>query len=160
MKNTIENEINKINILYDNINKEVTKSYELKHEKLTKEEYNMKEKLQNEVTKIKEKLEVALSESNSLIKLCEKINKGIVKYEKEKEKSMIKTLSYISKINKSQKQMKNLLGEFISNLNISFEKEKNVILYEEYYFNGLILDKDIEIKDIKINIIIFLKQNH
>ena len=53
----------------------------------------MKEKLQNEVTKIKEKLEIYLSECNNLIKICEKINKGVKKLENNKEKFLIKTLS-------------------------------------------------------------------
>ena len=37
----------------------------------------MKEKLQNEITKIKEKLEIYLSESKNVIKINERINKGI-----------------------------------------------------------------------------------
>ena len=151
LKNTIEKEINKINNSYDKVNKEITKSYEIKHEKLTNEEYNLKEKLQNEVTKIKEKLEILLTESNKFIKISEKINKGIQILEKEKEKNMIKTLSYVSKINKSQKEMKILFGKLMKNINISFQEDKNNIVYEEYYFNGISIDKDIEISDINMN---------
>ena len=49
--------MSKIDKLYDNVNKEVTNSFELKHKKLLTEENNLKEKLQLEVTKVKSKLE-------------------------------------------------------------------------------------------------------
>ena len=57
--------------------KETSKSFELKHEKLIKEEKDIKDKLQTEVTKVKSKLEEYLSLANTLIKNYEKINKGI-----------------------------------------------------------------------------------
>ena len=140
----------KIDNLYDKVNNEVTKSFELKHEKLTNEENNMKEKLQNEVTKVKEKLELFLSESNRIIQMFEKINKGIRIFENE-EKNMIKTLSYVSKINKSQKEMNSIFVECMRNINITFQEDQNNIKYEEYYFNGIPVPKDIEIKDLASN---------
>ena len=73
------------------------------------EEKNLKEKLQNEVTKTKEKLENLLSESNYIIKTNEKLDKGIKILEKEEDKNMVKILSYISKINKNKKEIKQLL---------------------------------------------------
>ena len=69
------------------------------------EENNLKEKLQNEVTKVKGQLENFLSKTNNIIKINEKINKGINSLEKE-EKNMTKQLSYISKINKNQKKLR------------------------------------------------------
>ena len=39
----------------------------------------------------------------------------------------------------------------MKNLNISFQEEQNSIKYEEYFFNGIQIPKDIEIKDININ---------
>ena len=53
LKNKIENELIKIDNSYEKVDKEVTKSYEIKHEKLIKEENELKDKLKNEVTKIK-----------------------------------------------------------------------------------------------------------
>ncbi len=106
--------------------------------------------MQNEVTKVKEQLEKYLSESNKVIKYSEKINKGIKILEKE-EKNMIKTLSYVSKINKVQKEMKVLNNELIKNLKISFQEEQNNIKYEKYYFNGIQIPKDIEFQDISFN---------
>ena len=64
---------------------------------------------------------------------------------------MIINLSYVSKINKSKKEMKLLLQEFIKNLKISFKEDENIVKYEEYYFSGIPPPNDIEFKDIKSN---------
>ena len=151
IKEKIEKEIIEIDTLFEKINNEVTKSFELKYEKLKKEENLLKEKLQNETTKVKEKLENYLSECNMLIKINEKINKGIKVIENDKEKNIIKDLSYISKINKTQKRINSLNQELMRNLKISFNEEENNITYEEYYFNGIQVPKDIEFKEIGIN---------
>ena len=45
IKNKIENEINNINISYDKVDKETSKSFELKHEILIKQEKEIKDKL-------------------------------------------------------------------------------------------------------------------
>ena len=128
----------------------MTKSYEKKHEKLIKEENDLKEELDNEVTKVKEKLENFLSESNRIIKINERINKGIQNLEKV-EKNIIKDLTYISKINKNKKETNFLFQELMRNINISFNEEKSDINYEESYFNGINPIKDIEFKDVTSN---------
>ena len=121
-----------------------------KHEKLIIEENNLKENLKTEVTKVKEKLEKSLSESDNLIKINEKINKGSKNLEKE-EKNIIKTLSYISKMNKNKKQINNLLQDLMRNIKISFQEESTNIKYEEYFFNGIQTPKNIEFKNIASN---------
>ena len=126
----------------------MTKSFEIKHEKLVREENDLREKLQNEVTKIKENLEKFLSESNRLVKNTEKIQKGIKQIENEKE-NMIKKISYVSKINKYKKEIKMLFGTLMKNIKISFIEKECDIKYDEYYFNGIQIPKDIEFKDIK-----------
>ena len=112
LKKKIENEINKINNLYEKTIDDLAKSYLKKHEILLKEENDLKEKLQNEVTKCKEQLENFLSQSNNEIQIVERINKGIKKTEND-DKNIIKRLSYVSKINKTQKKYK----QFIFSLN-------------------------------------------
>ena len=82
--------------------------------------------------------------------ICEKIEKGIKSLEKE-EKVMIKTLSYISKINKNQKELKTIFQQLMKNIKITFVENENIIKYEDYYFNGIPLPKDIEFKDIGTN---------
>ena len=147
LKEKIEKEISSIDELYEKRNKDIADSFLKKHEKLIMEENDLKENLKTEVTKVKEKLENFLSESNNIIKINEKINKGIKNLEKE-EKNIIKTLSYISKMNKNKKQMNNLLQNLMRNINISFQQKASNIKYEEYFFNGIQIPKNIEFKDI------------
>ena len=151
LKEAIENEIDKINNLYDKIFKEVTKSFQIKHEKLLKEENEMKEELQNKVTKTKEKLENMLTESNEVIRVCEKINKGIKSLEKDEEKNMIKVLSYVGKMNSNKKDSNSILIKLMENLDMKFQEEQTNIKYEEYFFNGLQNPKNIQINDIKLH---------
>ena len=148
LKDKIEKEIVKIDELFDKVYSEVEKSYEKKHELLNIEEKNMKEKLENEVTKIKEKLEKQLSESSQIIRENERIMKGIKSMEKE-DKKMIKILSYVSKINKNKKAIKLLFSQLMKNLNISYQEKDNYIKYEDYYFNGIYVPKDIQFNKIK-----------
>jgi len=51
---------------------------------------------------------------------------------------MIKMLTYVSKINKNDKEMKKLYDTCMRNIKISFEEKENKIKYEEYFFNYLI----------------------
>ena len=148
MKEKIEREILKINDLYDKTINGVTIYYKKKYEILVKEENDLKEKLQNEVTKTKEKLEYSLSECNNCLKLNEKLNKGIEKILKDKENRMIKKLSYVSKMNKVEKNMNTLLNQLMKNINIKFIEEKKNIEYEDYYFNGIPNPSNVEIFDI------------
>ena len=64
---------------------------------------------------------------------------------------MLKILTYISKINKNEKEMKKLNDTLMRNIKINFEEEENKIKYEEYFFNGIPSPKEIEFKDIDIN---------
>ena len=124
---------------------ETKKLFELKHEKLIKEEKEIKDRLDNEVTKIKEKLEEYLSLSNTLIRNHEKINKGIKILNKEEQNQNIKllrNLTYISKLNKNQKEMSKISQILMKNIKLDFVNDN--IKYEEYYFNGLPIPKDIQ----------------
>ena len=150
LKKSIEHEIKEIDKTFEKVDKETTKSYEKKRDKLKKEEEDLKEKLKTEVTKVKEQLEINYSEVNSLLKTCEKIVKGVEILEKE-EKIMIKNLSYVSKINKNQKEMRTLFQKLMKNLNISFIENESKIKYDDYYFNGIPIPKNIEFKDIGVN---------
>ena len=92
-------------------------------------------------------MEKSLSKINNIIKICEKIKKGIKTLEKE-EKNMIKTLTYFSKINKNKKEMNLLFSELMKNIKISFIGKENNIKYEEYYFNVIPFPKKIEFLEI------------
>ena len=151
IKDKIQEEILKINNLFEKTNEELTKSFKRKHELLNKEENDIREKLQNEVTKTKEKLENYLSLSNDEIKIYERINQGLKKIKSEEEKNMTKILAYVTKINKNQKYMNKLLQTSMKSLKFSYKEEKNNINYEEYFFNGIPYPINIEFKDITYN---------
>ena len=151
IKESIEKEIIKIDKLYDDINLELTNFFNEKHEILINKQNQLKEQLQNEVTKVKEKLENFLSDSNRYIKNGQNIQKWVKILENEEEKDIFKTLSYISKINQCNKEMKLFNSKLMRNLEISLVKEESNIKYEDYYFNGIQTPKDIEFKDINKN---------
>ena len=109
---------------------EESKSFQKKHEQLLKEENDMKEKLQIEVTKIKEQLEKYLSQSNNEIKINERINQGIKKFENN-ENNMFKILSYVSKMNKSKKIMNKISKQQLKSLKFTYIEENNNIKYED-----------------------------
>ena len=68
-------------------------------------------------------------------------------FEKE-EKNMIKTLSYVSRINTNKEKTKTLIQESMKNLKISFVEEESKIKYEPYIFSGIPFPSNIEIKEI------------
>ena len=150
LKQKIEEEINKINILYEETNTYLTKVFQEKHEKLLKEENDIREKLQNEVTKTKEKLEYYFTETNNEIILNERINLGLKKLEKV-EKNNLRILSYISQINNNNKKMIKLSNEIIKGKKFYFNEKENNIIYEEYIFNGLPLINNIQFNNITGN---------
>ena len=134
------------------MDKETTKLFELKHEQLIKEEKEIKDKLDNEVTKIKSKLEEQLSLVNSLIRNYDTINKGMQSLNKDEHNQnlkLIKNLTYVSKLNKIQKEMNKINQVLMKSLKLDFIDDN--IKYEEYYFNGLSIPKDIRINDIDSN---------
>ena len=152
IKIKIENEIKKLNESYEKINKETTNYFELKHKKLINEEKEIKNKLNNEVTKIKSQLEEYFSLVSNLIQNYENIHQGINsldKNEQTQEINIIKTLTYVSKLNKYKKEMIKISQILMKNLQLNFIEDN--IEYKEYYFNGLPIPKEIQINDIKLN---------
>ena len=147
LKDKIEKEIDEINKLYDKTIVDLTNCYKRRKEELETEELKLKEKLDNEVTKIKEKLEIFLGKAKNELQLNERINKGIKNIENN-EKNMLKILSYVSTINKNKKGFNSLFQELMQSIKPSFNEEKNEINFNEYYFNGVPIPKDIKHKDI------------
>ena len=150
LKDIIEKEIIKINNLYEKTMEDLTKGYSKKHEELLKEENELKEKLQFEVTKYKEQLENNLSIAVNDLRVSERLLKGIEKM-KDKEENIIKIISYISKANKTQREMINLSKKFMKNIHFKYEYNKSQIKFEEYFFNGIPIPQNIDIKDISYN---------
>ena len=76
-----------------------------------------------------------MTESNSLIRVSEKINKGIKSLEKDENNNMIRILSYIAKINDNKNDTNSLLITLMKNLEMGFQEEQTNIKYEECFFN-------------------------
>ena len=111
----------------------------------------------------REQLEILFSESDNKItylfwkwdKLTNRIQQGLKKLEKEESKNILilnflsnivyKTLSYISQMNKNEKEINKLSLQLMKSMNFYYNEEKNNIEYEEYFFN------DFEIGNISSN---------
>ena len=63
---------------------------------------------------------------------------------------MIKILTYVSKINKNDKEIKKLNDTCMRNIKINFDEKENKIKYEEYFFNYLYLKVYWKMDDINI----------
>ena len=61
---------------------------------------------------------------------------------------MIKILTYITNMNKSNEQMNNFDNEFIKKLEFTFDEKQKNIIYKEYLINGLPVPKEIIFNDI------------
>ena len=151
LKSKIENEIININNKYDSTISNLTNSFKSKHEQLLKQENNIKEKLQNEVTKIKEKLEIDLSQINLLIKISDRINKGFESYNKNKYNNSIIKLNYITKATLVKKNMEIYFMKLMKSIDFSYKEDKNDIVINEYYFNGIPIPLNIEFQNITLS---------
>ena len=133
LKLKIEKEIEKINNSYKKVENEIILSFKKQHLELEEKEKNLKLELNLKINQIKDELEKNLTISNNIILSCEKTNEIINKYE-AKINNDIKTLYYISEINKSKEKAEDLVNKKIKNYDISFESDKYVF-YNDYYFN-------------------------
>ena len=147
LKIKIEEEINKINNIYESLIEKQENCYQKKYELILNEKNELIEKLNFEVTKVKNGLEKYLSDINNEILMKERINKGIKKMD-NKEQNIFQIFAYISKINQDIKVMKSLSTKLMRNINIKYDENKNNIIYDEYYFNGWPIPKNIKIENL------------
>ena len=149
LKKNIEKEILEINKDHERVLNEIIKTYEIKHQKLIKEELDLKNRLNEEVTTIKNNMELNLSKINNILTNYEKIKKTNIYYYRIKEEQIITKLNYISDINKTQKEMKELFNHLMQNYKISYDGYN--IKYDQYYFNGIPIPKNINFSNIRKN---------
>ena len=65
-----------------------------------------------------------------------------------KEQNIFQIFSYISKINQTSKKMKTYFTKLMKNINIIYDENNNKIIFDEYYFNGWPIPKNIKIENI------------
>ena len=143
IQTNIEYEIEKINKSRDTLLDEITKSFEKQRTKLNEKENALKSELDIKITEIKEKLENYYIKSNEILSSFKRIFKAIQSYEKNNNNN-IKTLCYISKINKANIEAKNIIKAPFKNTEIIFRND-NTLKYNDYYINGIPTPKDIKI---------------
>jgi len=144
IKQKIEEEIEDINNSHKKIMEEITSSFNDQRFQINKKEKQLKLELDEKVTDVKNDLEIFLRESNDIISSFERIYKTIKIYEKKNIiLEELKSLYYISEINKNNEIAKELLRKPIKNINIILNKG-DVLNYKEYYFNGIPIPKNVE----------------
>ena len=147
LKQIIEEEIVKINKSRDSTMQKLKNIYEEKYKRLKEEELKLKSELDLKVTQIKDDLEKYLIEANDILLYFERTNKALNNYEKNNNNNDLKTLCYISEIQKVNCKAKELLEKPIKNIDIEYN---NYIFnygleYKYYYFNGMPIPVDIKI---------------
>ena len=147
LKQIIEEEIVKINKSRDSTLQKLKNIYEERYKRLKEEELKLKSELDLKVTQIKDDLEKYLIESNDILLYFERTNKALKNYEKNNNNNDLKTLCYISEIQKVNCKAKELLEKPIKNIDIEYINEifNYGLKYKYYYFNGMPIPVDIKI---------------
>ena len=143
IKEKIEKEIKKIENSQLEVYNEIISSFKKAHLELDKDEKLLKFDLYKRVKEIKDELEKSLKESDKILSYCEKISQTSENIEEKINNNELKKLYYISEINRKEEKMKNFLKTPIKNLDIYYNKEVDIISYEDYYFSGFPIPKDI-----------------
>ena len=145
LKRKIEEEIEKINNSQEKIEEEITLSFKKKHLELEEKEKKLRLELNTKVNNIKEELEDYLKKTNNMLLSLNKTQELI--QNNENKNNEIKTLYYISEINKGEETAKDFLKKKIKNLNISMYLDNSAIFYENYYFNGIPIPKYVKAEE-------------
>ena len=145
LKENLEEEIEKINKSRDVTMEQIKNIYEEKHLRLNEEESKLKSELDLKVTEIKDDLEKYLTDSNDMLSCFERINKALKNYEKKNNNNDIKTLCFISEIQKVNDEAQDILEKPIKNVDIKYNTLFLSLEYKDYYFNGIPTPKDINV---------------
>ena len=146
LKQNLEEEIEKINKSRDATIEKIKNNYKERYLRLKEEEANLEAELDLKVTEIKDELEKYLTESNDMLLFFERTNKALKNYEKKNNNNDIKTLCYISEIQKVNDKTKYLLEKPLKNIDIEYNPLfKHELDYKYYYFSGIPAPSDIEV---------------
>ena len=156
MKQKLEKEIEGIEKMHKDVTGKLIKFFEDEHLNLNIKEKNAKKEIDEKVEEIKDELQNFLKESQDIFLSCENISNSIQAYKQNLGKSNMKTLYYISEINKNNEKVKELFQKPIKNINIIFpnmslfgEKDNPRFIY--YYLSGMPIAKNIWISKVDEN---------
>ena len=113
-----------------------------------KKRKKLKLNLESKVKEIKEQLNRSLASSNLISYSYETNQEKFEKYVLNKNNNTIKTLYYISEIDKICRKAKVFCQIKIRNINISYNSNLDTLDYKDYYFNGIPIPKNITFKTI------------
>ena len=145
IKQKIEEEIEELTISRKTLYNEITFIYEEEYLRLNQEETKIKIELDENVNTIREELQNNLNMINNIILQCEETNKAIINYNQNYDNNKIKTIYYISEINKNNKIFKDYFKVPIKDYKISFSNFSKSIVINENYIIGIPIPKDINI---------------
>ena len=141
LKLKIEDEIEKADNSYKNIKDKITISFKKKHFELDEKEKKLKMELKFKKNEIKDELGDYLTKLKQILQSCETTHEVIENYENKNNE--MKNLYYISFIQDNEKKANEFSEKKMKNLNISFNYD-SLVSYENYYFNGVTIPKDIK----------------
>ena len=144
LKLKLEEEIDKLNNTYENNENELTIYFKKQHFSLEEQERKMRTELKFKVTEIKEELEEFLRKSKIILLNCEKTQKIVENYKVKNEHNKLKTLNYISEINKNKDISIKFLKNKMKIIKVSSSLFSPPFKYEYEYINGVPIPKDIK----------------
>ena len=146
LNNKIRREISEISIQHRNIIKKINKTFNKYRHDINRRQKTLKFELNSKVEKAKDELESFLNESQRIISSYKNIAEAIKIFGEESNNSIIKTLSYISEIKKSNLKADIFLKKPKCTLLFSFHQENDKIDYKNYFFSGLPSPDDINVE--------------
>lgn len=150
IKRTIEEEITKLKCSKNKITVEIISYFKKERLRLIEEENKLKLKLDKNVQEMEIELAQYLKQTDNILSSCEKVLKLAENYEILNDNNKIRTLFCISEINKNNELSKAFITIPFKNLDISFDTIFNTLQFNEYFFSGIPVPKDIKLEKKKI----------
>ena len=146
LNDKIKEEIKCINKHRKNVLRKINKSFDNERFIINRRQILLKDELNSKIDDTIDELKEYLDESDEIISKCERIKESFDKFHKQIEKPLIKTLNYISAINKNNIKIKEFITEQKSTLSFSFDDSNNSLKSINYYFSGLPIPEDIKVE--------------
>jgi len=144
LKRKIIKEIEQLNNSNVIINDKITSSIKKNIYEEKEKEHKLKSELNLKINEIRNELENYLSKINDLIISLVISHESSINFEKQSKNNQIKALYYIEELKYYEKSII-ILKTKMKNCNIFYENN-NSLNFEDYYFNGIPIPKDIKVE--------------